>query len=86
LRRRQPFDLVQDGRQKPVERGVAKVVLRLEPREPQDLKVGSGIDGVIEQSCLADAGIATNYQRRAATPARPVEERIERCDFVLPTE
>jgi hypothetical protein len=61
----------------PMERGERQLTLGLDPSAPQDSKVARPGHGLIEQSGLADSGLATEDQGSAPRPPGLVEQPIE---------
>jgi hypothetical protein len=82
-RRRQP---VQVGEQRPaelMEGGVRQLALRLGPGHPQHGQITGRRRHVVQQRRLADAGLAEQEQRTAATPAYRAEQPGQRLPFVF---
>ena len=69
-----------------MQRRVIKLHLALDARGPDDAKILSNIDRVLEQRSLADARLAVHHQDTAATLPRGGQQALEHRLLALSAE
>jgi hypothetical protein len=77
LGRRKPFEMVEHGRKHLMQRRERQLHLGFDPHGACDLQVRRGLDGVLQQRRLADAGLASHDQRVALALAKGREHIVE---------
>ena len=78
LRIRQPLQALQHRRAQLLQGGVRQLHLRLDASDPGDPHASRRRDRVLQQSGLADSGLAMYHQHGAATGARRLQQLAER--------
>jgi hypothetical protein len=86
LRVGKTVDELEDRRAELVQRRVVEIELPFDARSPDDVKVFGGLDGVLEQRRLANAGVSVHHEDGAVAAARGIQQPVEHRALALPAE
>ena len=77
LRWRQPLEAVEQGRTELMERRKGKLHLRLDAERAEDAIALAALGDVVQERCLADAGLSADHQRCALARAYRGQQLLE---------
>jgi hypothetical protein len=86
LRIRQTLAELEDRRAELLQRRAVELHLPLDARSPNDAKVLTQLDRVLEQCGLADAGVSVHHEDGAVTVPRGTQQPLGHCAFALPAD